>query len=118
MTLSRKDFLRQAAASLGKALFDPASLVRDDAPALPPAEGEARPGKAVPRNDRCLAHRGGCFCCIDSCPAGAIAIELGTGISIDPERCDGCGSCAAICPVTPKALEVIRSTDSEGVRLR
>jgi ferredoxin len=106
MTLSRKDFLRQAAASLGKALLDPAGLVRDDPPAPLTAEGETLPGKAVPRNDRCLAQRGGCFCCIDSCPAGAIAIELGTGIRIDPERCDGCGSCVAICPVTPKALEL------------
>ena len=94
MTLSRKEFLRRGLRSLGEALLNPATLVRQNA------------GVAVARNDRCLAQRGGCFSCLESCPEGAIALELGSGVRIDQERCTGCGSCVAICPVTPKALTV------------
>jgi Pyruvate/2-oxoacid:ferredoxin oxidoreductase delta subunit len=94
MNLSRKEFLRRGLRSLGEALLDPATLVPQEA------------SVAVARNDRCLAQRGGCFSCLESCPEEAIALELGSGVRIDPERCTGCGSCVAICPVTPKALAI------------
>jgi NAD-dependent dihydropyrimidine dehydrogenase PreA subunit len=83
---------------LGEALLDPATLVRQDAGVVVAV--------AVARNDRCLAQRGGCFSCLESCPQEAIALGLGSGVRIDEERCTGCGSCVAICPVTPKALAV------------
>lgn len=74
---------------------------------VPPGEGSpVRLGVAVSCNDRCLAQRGGCFSCLESCPEEAISIELGRGIRIDAEKCTGCGSCVAICPVSPKALVV------------
>jgi Pyruvate/2-oxoacid:ferredoxin oxidoreductase delta subunit len=94
MKLTRKQFLRRGLASLGEALLDPAALVREDA------------GVAVTHNERCLAQRGGCFSCLESCPEEAISLELGCGVRIDRERCTGCGSCVDICPVTPKALTV------------
>jgi NAD-dependent dihydropyrimidine dehydrogenase PreA subunit len=98
MNLSRKEFLRRGLRSLGEALLDPATLVRQDAGVVVAV--------AVARNDRCLAQRGGCFSCLESCPQEAIALGLGSGVRIDEERCTGCGSCVAICPVTPKALAV------------
>lgn len=103
MNLSRKEFLRRGLRSLGEALLDPASLVREDE------------GVAVARNDRCLARRGGCFSCLDSCPEEAITLEPGSGVRIDWERCTGCGGCVAICPVTPKALAIVAAPSSKGL---
>lgn len=39
----------------------------------------------------------GCSRCIDSCSTGAIQSE-GEGIKVDPYLCQGCGSCATVCP--------------------
>lgn len=55
-------------------------------------------------NSRCLAQRGGCFCCIDHCPQEAVGIKPGVGIEIDDELCDGCGECMENCPVEPKVI--------------
>lgn len=104
MTLSRKAFFRQGLIFLGEALLNPARLAVPDAAAPAPLPS---PGVARACNDRCLAQRGGCFSCLESCPEEAIGIALGRGIRIDRERCTGCGICAAICPVTPKALEIV-----------
>lgn len=38
-----------------------------------------------------------CRACVDSCPTGAWVID-DECLSIDPDRCDGCGLCAAACP--------------------
>ena len=68
-------------------------------------------------NSRCLAQKGSCFACIDHCPKEAVNIALGVGIVVDPELCDGCGECAAVCPVYPKIIEmkpVDRSQKTRG----
>ncbi|HEY6873659.1 MAG TPA: 4Fe-4S binding protein [Geobacteraceae bacterium] len=101
MNLSRKEFLRRGLRSLGEALLDPATLVRQDA------------GVAVACDDRCLARRGGCFSCLDRCPEGAITLEPGSGVGIDRERCTGCGACVAVCPVTPKALAIVSAPSTK-----
>ena len=71
-------------------------------------EGERlRPGLALPENDRCLAHRGGCFTCPERCPEQAIRIDSGTGLVVDQERCTGCGTCENVCPLDPAAIRII-----------
>ncbi len=39
----------------------------------------------------------GCSRCIDVCVTGAIS-SFGEGIKVDPFLCQGCGSCATLCP--------------------
>jgi len=39
----------------------------------------------------------GCNLCIDACPTEAIA-SIGEKIEVDPQLCQGGGSCAAVCP--------------------
>ena len=36
--------------------------------------------------------------CVKACPKGAF-YEVATGVwAVDPEKCDGCGLCAQVCP--------------------
>ena len=67
-------------------------------------------------NSRCLAQKGSCFACIDHCPKEAVNIALGVGIVVDPELCDGCGECAAVCPVHPEIIEM-KPVDTESNKL-
>jgi len=70
-----------------------------------PGEGK-RPRLGIARTGAgCLAG-GGCFTCSERCPEGALELVWGTGISIDPDRCVGCGTCESCCPVQPKAIRV------------
>lgn len=101
MNLSRKEFLTGGLAAFGRDLL---SVFR---------EGDTAPTDAGPvlvtgclrvDNRQCLAQRGGCFACLDRCPAEAITISAGVGITIDPDSCDGCGECISVCPVEPKAI--------------
>lgn len=40
-----------------------------------------------------------CHLCLDACPYGARFVEPISGeVAVDPAACQGCGSCAAICP--------------------
>lgn len=55
------------------------------------------------RNAECLA-------CAAVCTTGAIS-RTENGISIDPERCIGCGTCASVCPTC--CLEPLNPTDGE-----
>ena len=41
----------------------------------------------------CIAHR-----CMAACPRGAITLDENRHAHISPEKCVGCGKCAAVCP--------------------
>jgi MinD superfamily P-loop ATPase len=61
---------------------------------------------AVAHNDFCLARNSGCFACMERCEPGAIKLIPGVGIRINPQFCNGCGSCEYVCPVTPKGVRM------------
>jgi Pyruvate/2-oxoacid:ferredoxin oxidoreductase delta subunit len=115
VTLSRKEFFRQGFASLGRAAIDLAGALKGDpgpAPGSQAGAGEAplQSGPhlvAVPVGEDCLARSYGCFSCSESCRSEAIAIVFGQGIVVDPSRCDGCGACAAVCPITPRSVALV-----------
>jgi NAD-dependent dihydropyrimidine dehydrogenase PreA subunit len=106
--LSRKDFLKQCASSLGKSLFEvcetviPLAVQIGPVPKQQPLAG----GKmvAVPRNRFCR----GCECstCRDQCRQVAIKLLPGEGIQIDPALCLGCGGCEKSCPAAPSAIQL------------
>jgi len=85
------------------------ALPADDFPALKRSlleiAGRLRNGHQKPRYfsfdaNRC-AHRrqeiAGCSACLSACSAGAISSEKET-IHIEPNLCQGCGTCALVCP--------------------
>ncbi|MBC2712804.1 MAG: CoB--CoM heterodisulfide reductase iron-sulfur subunit A family protein [Desulfosarcina sp.] len=40
-----------------------------------------------------------CYLCVDSCPYGARFVEPVLGqVEVDPVACQGCGTCASVCP--------------------
>jgi len=51
--------------------------------------------------------------CIPACPMGAITKDVDTGlVSIDPEYCDGCGSCVEACPYhAPKLVAAVNKAE-------
>lgn len=119
MTLSRKEFFRQGIFSLGDTLLKATGILQqplveaeDDPVELPHGD---QPMVALPRNERCLAKNCGCFSCVEKCEQQAIVVVMGEGIRIDTTRCNGCGSCLYVCPVTPKAITLrIRAELSSG----
>ncbi len=68
---------------------------------LPDMRGEFEKPKYFNYNPDICAHgrRGvrGCTRCLDACPASAIT-SIGERVSIDPNLCQGFGSCATVCP--------------------
>jgi Pyruvate/2-oxoacid:ferredoxin oxidoreductase delta subunit len=102
MNLSRKEFLAKGFLYLGRMLHGESQLPSPPAATLT----EYRVAGVLLRvdNGRCLAHRSGCFTCLEHCPQEAISLELGSGIRIDAERCDGCGACAGVCPLAPAVV--------------
>ncbi len=118
MSISRKDFFRQGLSSLGKAAFDIADTLKGHLPAIPTMatmgpEGASTPSEPRPDlvaeafNDRCLARSNSCSACVESCKPKAIKLNPGVGIRINPQFCDGCGSCEYVCPVEPKAVVLV-----------
>lgn len=109
MSISRKDFLRKGLFVFGQNLTE----------SLKGGTAEKRDSAVVSYpflqldNNRCLAQKGGCFACIDHCPKEAVNIALGVGVVIDPELCDGCGQCAAVCPIDPNVIEM-KTADTES----
>jgi len=85
------------------------ALAADDFPALKRSlleiAGRLRGGHEKPRYfsfdaDRCAHKRqeiAGCNACLPACSAGAISSEK-EAIRIEPNLCQGCGSCALVCP--------------------
>lgn len=113
MTLSRKDFFKQGFFSLGETLLKiSGSMTEEQQPPAPATETEQQDNEPTPDihkvatadNRNCLAKNCGCFSCVDRCEAEAIMLIPGTGIRINEELCNGCGTCEYICPVTPKAV--------------
>jgi len=120
--ISRKEFFKQSAASLGKVLLEVSAAVRPSGGQVQPAAAEAalplEPGAemvAAAFNEHCLARGCGCFSCLERCEAEAIKLIPGVGIRINPSLCTGCGSCEACCPVTPKAVRLRLRPDGAAV---
>lgn len=116
MTLSRKEFFRQGLFSLGETLLKVSGAVRETQQqnCIPANEftAEREPvadGSKVARvdNRHCLAGYCGCFSCVDRCESAAISVVMGEGVRIDAALCSGCGTCEYVCPVTPKALQMV-----------
>ncbi len=66
------------------------------------------------RADVCAHSRSelnGCSNCIDVCAANAITTQ-GEGISVDPYLCQGCGSCATVCPSGAMSYAYPRASDA------
>ncbi len=68
---------------------------------LPDWVGEFQKPRFFAYDETICAHgaRGmtGCTRCLDACATGAIT-SLGERVEIDPYLCQGCGSCAVVCP--------------------
>jgi len=87
--------------------------------ALPDLVGEFEKPKYFDyRADICAHSRSeliGCSNCLDVCVTGAIR-SSGEGIEVDPYLCQGCGSCATLCPsgamsyAYPKPADAIART--------
>ncbi|MEE9333191.1 MAG: 4Fe-4S dicluster domain-containing protein [Granulosicoccaceae bacterium] len=68
------------------------------------------------RADVCAHSRSelnGCTNCIDVCAANAITTR-GEGISVDAHLCQGCGSCATVCPSGAMSYAYPRASDAIG----
>lgn len=114
MSITRKEFFRQALFSFGKTALDITDTVRGTAPSIPPEEHDtyvpAEPGPdmvAEPHNVRCLAGNCGCFACVERCASYAITMVPGEGIRVNTNNCTGCGTCEYVCPVSPKAVVLV-----------
>lgn len=94
--------------------------------AMPDLIGEFEKPKYFAYNASVCAHSrsqlSGCNACLDVCATNAISTK-GEGIEVDPYLCQGCGSCATVCPsgamtyAYPKpdnAIERSRSMLAEG----
>lgn len=112
MSITRKEFFRQALFSFGKTALDITDTVRGTLPSTSPeatydAYVPSTPGPdmvAEPHNAGCLAGNCGCFACVERCEPYAITLVPGEGIRVNAERCTGCGTCEYVCPVSPKAV--------------
>lgn len=113
MKVSRKEFLKKGLLSIGEMLCTAAGVLNTPEIVEPAAMDEREPGQvagtgchAVAHNERCLAGKCGCFVCVERCSAQAINVVIGKGIKIDATACTGCGTCAYLCPVLPKAVSI------------
>jgi ferredoxin-type protein NapF len=72
-----------------------------------------RIGRAVVWDELCLLAQGReCTACLRKCPWAALTMESADGgfsnrPVVNPDRCNGCGACEAVCPVRPaRAIRV------------
>jgi len=54
-----------------------------------------------------------CLTCWICCPDAAIKTEDGDFVGFDYDHCKGCGICAKVCPVSPKAIEMIKEGEED-----
>ena len=82
---------------------------------LPDMVGEFEKPRFFQYNPSICAHgRSGitaCTRCLDSCPTGAIVPD-GEGIRVDPNLCQGAGSCATACPTGAITYNYPRAGDT------
>lgn len=72
--------------------------------------------KIAVHDERCVVMRNRnveCLRCVRACTSGALVLANGE-LSVHPERCIGCGTCAAACPTS--AIEVRTPDDAELTR--
>lgn len=92
---------------------DPAALSEAMAE-LPRMKGRFRRPRFVTfLQNRCFHGRSrtrNCLLCLEICPFGAIQ-SANRSISIDPNRCQGCGGCAMVCPA--EAIRMVHPSRAE-----
>ena len=69
--------------------------------------------KIAVHDERCVVMRNRnveCLRCVHACTSGALELAGGE-LAVHPEKCIGCGTCAAACPTS--AIEVRTPTDAE-----
>lgn len=69
--------------------------------------------KIAVHDERCVVMRNRnveCLRCVRACTSGALELAGGE-LAVHPEKCIGCGTCAAACPTS--AIEVRTPTDAE-----
>lgn len=69
--------------------------------------------KIAVHDERCVVMRNRnveCLRCVRACTSGALELAGGE-LAVHPEKCIGCGTCAAACPTS--AIEVRAPTDTE-----
>jgi ferredoxin len=116
MNISRKDFFKKSLLSLGEAVFTVKDALTAATAAAPMTIADSDDFVPAPQdnlmasahNDTCLAKNSGCFACMERCETGAIKLIPGVGVRINQQLCTGCGSCEYVCPVTPKAITLIK----------
>lgn len=75
--------------------------------------GSLESDKIAIHEERCIAVRNrnaDCLRCAEACTSGAISYA-NNNLSIEPERCIGCGTCATACPTC--AIEITSPSDDE-----
>ena len=77
---------------------------------IPTPRDGIRMGLAVVRESLCVrSHGEDCQICVDKCPVGTRAIEIGVEggpVVVHDDACTGCGVCQMYCPTEPRAIVV------------
>ena len=101
LDLSEKPLLSMRLAPFGYVHAEDAESVTAAVESLRDMHGEFDKPRYFDYNEQVCAHSRseltGCTQCIDVCTTNAIVSD-GEGVSIDPFLCQGCGSCATVCP--------------------
>jgi len=117
VSLSRKEFFCQGLFSLGDTLLKSVGIVQPSevhkSDSKPEKSDDGLPRYAKADNEHCLARSCGCFSCIEQCENQAITMVAGAGVKVDTDICIGCGVCYDVCPVTPKAIRLVRRENQE-----
>lgn len=100
----------------GRDPLDQALAIQD----LLPLKGEFEKPRYVAYNEKRCAHsrskQAGCSACIEVCATEAIR-SAGDTVQVDPYLCQGCGTCATVCPSGALAYQFPRVPDL-GLRLK